>query len=280
MIGTSAIVVAIGSILTLVPTATALLRVRDGVLSEDPLEQSGPAAETLVSLGANLFQALWMIVLTGLLTVAVSDAVIGRRIRFPALWARSRPRLLPLIGLTLLQGLAMVGAVAVAIVPGVAMLVAGESGAGIAGLVLGVPIAIVVSLFLATRWQLAPCALLLEGQRVTAAMRRSWQLTRGSAWRVFGIVLLTRMVVGIMSGVFMVFFSTVSVLVVTSAQDSSDLWHVLAALAVQSIGTVIAGAILKPFDASVQVLLYVDLRIRREALDVELMRAAESDPAA
>ena len=45
-------------------------------------------------------------------------------------------------------------------------------------------------------------------------------------------------------------------------------------LVLQSIGAIISGTITTPFAAAVIVLVYVDRRIRREALDIELARAA------
>ncbi len=51
-------------------------------------------------------------------------------------------------------------------------------------------------------------------------------------------------------------------------------------LIVTGIGGVITSAVTYPISAGVTVLLYVDQRIRREALDLELIRAANRpDPA-
>ena len=48
----------------------------------------------------------------------------------------------------------------------------------------------------------------------------------------------------------------------------------LLALMVGAIGSVLGSMITLPFSAAITVLLYVDLRIRKEALDIELARAA------
>ena len=52
------------------------------------------------------------------------------------------------------------------------------------------------------------------------------------------------------------------------------------ALAITAVAAILASVLTTPFTASVVALLYIDLRIRREGLDVELARAAESAAAA
>jgi hypothetical protein len=42
----------------------------------------------------------------------------------------------------------------------------------------------------------------------------------------------------------------------------------------QAVGTILANTVTLPFAAAVAVLVYVDQRMRREALDLELARAA------
>jgi hypothetical protein len=47
---------------------------------------------------------------------------------------------------------------------------------------------------------------------------------------------------------------------------------------VSTIGSILAGTLTYPFVAAVTVLLYVDLRMRREGLDLTLARAAGVAP--
>jgi len=54
----------------------------------------------------------------------------------------------------------------------------------------------------------------------------------------------------------------------------------LLALIITAIGSIIAGAITQPVSAGVTVLLYVDLRMRREGLDLALQTAASEGPMA
>jgi hypothetical protein len=72
-------------------------------------------------------------------------------------------------------------------------------------LVGGVAIAIVL-IALGIRLSLAVPALVLERQRPMDALRRSWNLVRGSTWRTFGILFLASLVVGVLSGLVSVIF--------------------------------------------------------------------------
>ena len=141
--------------------------------------------------------------LTGLLIVAVSEAVLGRRIGPGEVWRRSKGKVWPLIGLSLLTGLATVLAVAAAVVPGVVVIAVRRRGGRrvlIGGLLLLVSV-LAVGIRLWAGWSLAPPALLLENRGVVESMRRSWALSKGSIWRVFGILLLTTIIVSIASAI-------------------------------------------------------------------------------
>ena len=48
-------------------------------------------------------------------------------------------------------------------------------------------------------------------------------------------------------------------------------------LAVTNLGSVLASTVTAPFTAALTALLYIDLRIRREGLDVALARAAAQE---
>jgi hypothetical protein len=49
------------------------------------------------------------------------------------------------------------------------------------------------------------------------------------------------------------------------------------ALVITNVGSVLASTVTAPFTAALTALLYIDLRIRREGLDVALARAATQE---
>ncbi len=277
MIGVSAAVVAAVTLLSIVPQAFLLqglgidpdLSPGAELTAREQLDILSGAVEAQLLPGILTFLAVT--VLTALLIVPVSAAVLGRRTEPGEMWQRARSRLLPAIGLALLTGLAVgVGVVAV-LSPGIAALVAGSPELGVVLLLVGAVAAVVVALLLTVRWALAAPALVLEKAPVLTALRRSWRLTRGSFWRVLGILLLTGIIVSIGQAVISVPFGALSALPGAGQDDpSGDLGTVFARLLINGIGTIVAGAIFYPFNAAASALLYIDLRMRREGLDVRL----------
>jgi hypothetical protein len=290
MIGISAVVIAITALLTTVPQAAALVSFGASDLLDPESAADLTAEEIAVSLGGlvssllvpALIQALAVTVVTGLLIIAVSNAVLGRKTAPGALWQRTKSRVPALIGLSLLLVAASMAIAALLLGPGNAVLViSGGDVTGVLLLLLGVLLSIVVyvALFYGL-WSLAAPALLLEDLSITASLRRSARLVRRSFWRVLGIMLLTTVLVGFLSGVISVPFAILSS-VIGFAQDPPNTYSsfplTLVQLLVSQIGSVLAGAVLYPLTAAVTALLYIDLRMRTEGLDIELMRAT-SEP--
>jgi hypothetical protein len=286
MIGISAVVIAVTSLVTTVPQAAAL----SSFGGSDLLDPDSSADLTNGELAADftglltsllvpaLLQALAVTVVSGLLIIAVSNAVLGRKTAPGVLWERTRKRALALIGLSVLVLVASIAIAALFVAPGVVVLVAnGDTVLGVLLLLFGALGALLAYIVLFYGfWSLAPAALLLENLSVTQAIARSARLVRRSFWRVLGISLLTTVLVSVVSGFISVPFALVST-AVGFAQDPPNSYSsfplTLVQLLIQQVGTVLSGAILYPLSAAVTALLYIDLRMRTEGLDVELMRA-------
>ncbi|MEU0138090.1 glycerophosphoryl diester phosphodiesterase membrane domain-containing protein [Streptomyces sp. NPDC006296] len=249
------------------PNATGAEALRQATDSAQmQLLNSGPS--TFVAMIATLFT-------TSILTVVISRSVLGRGVTLSEAWAEARPRLLPLLGLTLLLSLMSAGIMAVGLLPG---LVLGSGSSGLALVFLGFLASCVVVLWLMIRFTLAAPALMLERQSVLTALRRSAKLVKGTWWRTFGILALTYLLVIVLTLVITIPFGIIAVTLDSgglseflnnSSQDFG--WPFLI---VTGIGEVIVSTLAYPFTAGVMALLYVDQRIRREALDLDLARAA------
>jgi len=286
MIGVSAVVIAITTLITTLPQAAALTGLGDSALFSPsrtepvrPEDVVGPLAGLVTSLLVpSVIQALATTVVTGLLIVAVSGAVLGQRTPPGLLWQRTRGRMPALIGLAALVFLVEMALLVALILPGILVLAAGSAVAGALLLVFGGLAWFFVALpgLYLVKWSLAAPALLLEHQPVIGALRRSWTITRGSFWRVLGIQLLTVILVAVLSGIINTPFAVIGGLIGASETTPySDFAITLTQLVVQGLGTIVAGAVFYPFQAAVTALLYIDLRMRREGLDVELIRATE-----
>lgn len=247
-------------------------------------------AESLGFTLAALFGALAIVtfvadaILTGILTLAVGHGVLGRKETLAGAWRATRPRLGPLIGALILAalfvGVGWVVAVGISVGIGFA-LGAGAHLAGLgvlAGVVLGIA-ATVFAIIVTIRWSLIVPVVVLERAGPVKAMGRSWRLVRRSAWRVFGIMLLTEIIVGLAGTIIRIPFSLAggagSVFGgIGTTSTSHPVVPSLAATALTAIGTIISGTVTAPLLAGVVVLLYTDLRMRREGMDIALQAAA------
>jgi hypothetical protein len=231
----------------------------------------GSAVVFLVSLIAT-------VAATALLTTVTSRAVLGRPVTAGEAWRDARPQVIKLLGLILLLIVIAAGIVFVGTLPGILVAVFASTGAGLVLAVLGGLGAFVVALWLMIRFSLASPALMLEKQGVVKSMSRSAKLVRGSWWRVFGIVLLAGIIANIISAIVVIPFTFIAA--AFSGNGMGDFLNNGAGdlgwtfLIISGIGSVIGSMITFPINAGVTVLLYVDQRIRREALDLELARAA------
>jgi hypothetical protein len=241
-----------------------------GTVSSDFLSRS-LAVDIVVQVTTFVFGLL----LTGMITAVIGQAVLGRRMNVSQAWQSVRPRLAPLVGVSLII---LVGTILITVVglgPGILIAVAGADTAGIALATLGGLGAFAVLIWLLVRFELATPAVMLEKQGVREAFRRSRILVSGSWWRVFGILALAFLLSGIVASILIVPFNL-------AANGTSGLLgrgytvHFTGLLLV-GIGTFIAGTIVRPFSASVSALLYIDRRMRAEGLDLTLQQAAADD---
>jgi hypothetical protein len=280
MIGISALVIGVTTLISTVPQAGLLSSLQDSGILEPGAE---PTAEEIAGPLAGLFtglllpavvQSLAVTVLTGLLIVAVNGAVLGRRTPPGVLWARTWRRIPGLLGIAVLTLLVPTLVTGLLALPGILLLVAGSEVVGAVLIVLGVLASIPIDVLIYVRWSMAAPAMLLQERPLGASLRRSWRLVAGSTWRVLGILLLTSIMVNILAGIISVPF-TVAGSLPSSLDGSSNATFgvLLTQLLISGIGQIIAGAVLYPFSAAVTALLYIDLRMRREGLDVELIRA-------
>ncbi|WP_411073344.1 hypothetical protein [Streptomyces sp. cmx-4-7] len=263
----------------LVPRTPALSP--DATPAEE-LRQSLEAARTsLIGLGPDMLVTLVASMISAaLLAVVVSRAVLGRPIPLGTAWQEVRPRLLQLLGLTLLLAVMSAGIMFVGLLPG--LLIGDVPGIVLA--LLGGFGALVLNVWLMVRFSLASPALMLERGGVVQSLKRSAKLVQGSWWRIFGITLLTQLLIFVFVMIIAIPFTIIGFVVdgealsgLLSGSADSIGWPFLIAT---GIGGVITSAVTYPISAGVTVLLYVDQRIRREALDLELIRAAgRPDPA-
>ncbi|OIJ86354.1 hypothetical protein BIV25_41320 [Streptomyces sp. MUSC 14] len=245
-----------------------------------PSEALHALRDTMIGTGVlSVIRTAAMLVATALLTTITSRAVLGRPVTTRESWRDARPQILKLLGLLILLALIFVGAIFAGALPGLLVLITGGGdNAGTALLALGFLGGTVVGVWLLIRYYLAAPALMLERQGIVKSLKRSAKLVRGSWWRIFGIMLLTLLITLIVSAVVTIPFTLIGA--AASGDGMNDLLganggHIgWTTLIIQGIGALVGATLTLPISAGVTVLLYIDQRIRREALDLELARAA------
>jgi hypothetical protein len=215
--------------------------------------------------------------LTGMLSSVVGRGVLGRKVSLREAWRSGRVPVVILTAVLLfLMGIAL-PAIVVLIVVVLAVAHLGPL-AVLVGVVGGIA-SIVIDILLLIRLSVTLPALVLERISPWQAIRRSWELSYGSFWRLFGILLLTSIVIGIAAEVIAVPFAVVSAIVAGGGSEGIGMFslgsHVtIASVIIGAIGSIVASTVARPISAAVSVLLYTDLRIRREGLDLTLRNAA------
>jgi hypothetical protein len=282
MVGAAAVVVVVMTALQLVlqtwmtGSLTPLLEMSTATSPEDVPDTGvvldAIGATSVALLATQAVSVIALAVLTAIAIVVVGGAVLGRRTAGAELWNRVRGRLLPLIGLTVLVGLLTAAAVLACFVPAVLAFFVSDALAVLLVL-LGLVAALAAGLFVDTRFALAGPALVLEEQKVGAALGRSWRLTSRGFWRLLGIRVLTFVIVMVTTAIVSAPFQVVAV-VVGGSDPFGAIAPSLPQLLLTGLGSAVAATIVYPFAAAVTALLYVDQRMRLEGLDVELARAA------
>ncbi len=218
------------------------------------------------------------VVLNGMLVRVVAEAVLGRRTTIGQAWRAVRGRLLRLLGLTLLN---LVVSVLLLLLPvlagvGVGVAVGGSPGIGV-GIAVGVVLmllALALLVFVQVRYfLLAAPTLVLERTGVFASMRRAGQLSKDQWWRLFGVLLLTTLVAALVGEVFAIPLGLLASLAPTLWPGTGG---ALVAVFVGYLAQVLVSSVTTPFTSGVVALQYVDQRIRKEGLDVQLIAASQA----
>ena len=183
-----------------------------------------------------LITLLSTLVITAALTAYLTDRILDRPADLKACLRVGWSRILPLIGVGFL----------------VAM------GAG-----LGLLACVIPGVILFIRWNFASQIVVVERARPIAAMKRSFWLTEGRFWPVLGIVLISGILAGIISSVFSGILDAIVVAITGADSVASTLSSLVTAT--------IASGLTLPFSAAVSVITYLDLRVRREGLDLQLL---------
>lgn len=256
------------------------------VLSAPPEDQDALEAGATISviLSALIPMALSLVassLLQGIIVLEVARGTLGEKLGMWALWRAAGRRLLPLVLWTLLLFAGIV--VSIAVVGGLTAVFAILGGAWI-GLAVAIGVIgglglIVLWVWLYTKTSLVPSLIVLERLGIRSSIRRSWRLTNGYFWRTFGVQALVAVIVNVMAQVVttplsLLFGVAVSLVDPNAAIDAYIPSIVLYVLIL--FVALVLGAVTAVIQSATTALIYIDLRMRKEGLDLELARFVES----
>lgn len=217
-------------------------------------------------------------VLQGVMVVPVARALLNRRTTFRQMWTLAKGRVGALIGLSALLLVGYLGAIALLLI--LAILLAETMGGVSAAISVPLFIGLIVAMvWVYIRFLVAPAAIVIEELGVLGGLSRSWQLTRNNWWRILGISLVISLLIGIITQIVTTPLTLLSggtgFLTPHAGEEeiaATGLGLVVASIIVSGL----VGAVGYAFQTSVMALLYLDLRMRKDGLDLVLIRSLET----
>ena len=113
--------------------------------------------------------------------------------------------------------------------------------------------------FLSVKFAFISLAVILEGLGPVDALKRSWNLSKGSFWRILGRMIIIGLVVGVIG---MVLGAIIGAIMGVGASLSTAMTTSL----ITSFLTTLVSAVIIPVQSSYQTLMYLDERMRKENL--------------
>lgn len=217
----------------------------------------GESMTLLITMSLGLY--LIILLVSGAISYASAEVLLGRTITPSAAYKHTLSKYLPLLACFIIIYVACTG---------------------LALTCIGIPF----SVFLFVRWSVSGLPILIEENSVMRALRRSGELVKNMWWRVFGItlaiILIYYMIVAILSNsigiVFLLFTET------SETQDAGTLETIMRTFfpspaqigwipyLIRSLITTAIQALAMPILTIGTTLLYFDLRVRKEAYDLEI----------
>jgi hypothetical protein len=170
-----------------------------------------------------------------------------------------------LVGVYLLFLLAMIPfmcilfAVVLAVMFGASLASNGDSFSAI---LLGIGIGLLIALplvYLSIRLLFTTQAITVERAGPINAIKRSWLLSGGSFWRIFGYYIIISLLTSVISGILPL---VIGILVLTVADSTAQ-------RVIEACATAIVGTLVLPYSLIALTLLYFDLRVRKESFDLQ-----------
>lgn len=219
------------------------------------------------------------VIVQAVVVVEVTHAAVAEKLSLGALWRQVKPIVWRLIGYSALVFLALIALVAIVAlaVVGVA-LVAPPAAIGMA--ILFILAAIPLMWWLMIKLLLVPAAIIIEHASIAQALSRSWTLTKGRFWPILGIIVVISVIFSAVAQVVSIPFAFLSiglttVIAPTGDPDPSAIIGMLVTMLLTQAVTLLLQAVAVVVQSTATAIIYIDCRMRREGLDLDLLAYVE-----
>lgn len=262
-----------------IATFTRLDTLREGTDEFEAVMAGSIALTAITAFVLGLAAGALGVIVQGVVVSEVARAAVAEKLTLKALWQRVRPVVWRLIGYSLMLTVAVILLIAVV---AAAIIAIGFAALPVAvGLtILVVLAAIPLTLWLSTKLLLAPAAIILEHATIRGAIGRSWTLIRGRFWPALGIIVIISLVFGAIAQVVSIpfsFLTTALTTIVTPTGDATPgaIIGVVFGAVLTQVVTLLIQSVAVVVQATATSIIYIDCRMRREGLDIDLMTYIE-----
>ena len=219
------------------------------------------------------------VIVQGIVVVEVTHAAVAEKLTLGQLWRQIKPIVWRLIGYSMLVILAVI-AVVVLVVLGIIGIAVIAPPAAIILTILLILAAIPLTWWLMIKLLLAPATIIVEHATIVQALKRSWALTRGRFWPALGIILVISVIFGAVAQVISIPLGFLSmglttVIAPTGDPEPSAIIAILATGLLTQVLTLLLQAVAIVVQSTATAIIYIDCRMRREGLDLDLLAYVE-----
>lgn len=239
------------------------------------------ASVLLASLVPVALAAVVSALLQGIVVLEVARATLGEKLTFRALWRLVRPTFGRLILWTVVVAGALV--LGAAVLTGVIVLGVLAGGTGLA-IAIGAAVLLLIGMVALGVWigikvSIVPSVLVMEKTTIGRAVRRSWTLTNGYFWRTLGVQFIVATILSIVgsviTGPLSIGFTLVGAIIDPNGTEGTLIALTIVSYVIQFVFGLLIGAVSTVVQSAAVSLIYIDLRMRKEGLDLELARFVE-----
>jgi hypothetical protein len=280
VVQTLAYIVVLGGVLAVGWASFSRLdTLRPGTEEYDTVMAGSIALTAVAGIVLSLAAGALSVIVQGIVVVEVTHAAVAEKLTLGALWRQVKPIAWRLIGYSLLVVLAIVALVAVVVLAIVGIAIAAPPPA-IVLTILVILASIPLTWWLMIKLLLVPAAIIVEHATIVQALSRSWTLTRRRFWPALGIIIVISVIFAAVAQVVSLPMSFLSMGLTTIIAPTGDpeptaIIGFIAATLLTQVLTLLLQSVAVVVQSTATALIYIDCRMRREGLDLDLLAYVE-----